>query len=107
MQSAAPTWDTKTQLKNPSTAATTAKEGLAHLRSVVNNARRGESHAVPPLHFETPDLPRQLYFPAPLSGIVWFAFPALSKIVTVPASGPFFLGENCRVSVQLPFGGRV
>jgi hypothetical protein len=29
----------------------------------------------------------QLYFPVPLSSIDWFAFPASSKIVSVPDSG--------------------
>jgi len=40
LQSAAPTGDTKTQLKNPSTAAITAKDGRAHLRCAVNKRRR-------------------------------------------------------------------
>jgi hypothetical protein len=52
-------------------------------------------------------LSRQRYFPVPVSGIVWFAFAALSKIVTVLASGPFDFGANCSVSVQCAVGARV
>ena len=42
--------------------------------------------------------------PLPLSGITWFAFPALSKIVTVEDRGPFEVGANCSVSLHFLFG---
>jgi hypothetical protein len=42
--------------------------------------------------------------PLPLSGITWFAFPALSKIVTLDDFGPTEVGPNCSISLHFFFG---
>jgi hypothetical protein len=46
----------------------------------------------------------QLHSPFPLSGITWFAFPALSKIVTLEDFDPTEFGPNCSVSLHFFFG---
>jgi hypothetical protein len=46
----------------------------------------------------------RLHSPLPLSGITWFALPALSKIVTVEDFGPADSGPNCTVSLHFFLG---
>jgi hypothetical protein len=66
LQSAAPSGDTKTQTKNPSTAAITAKDNLAHLRSVINKRCRSERHDARCFYLEirAPAVPALLPGPA-------------------------------------------
>ena len=48
--------------------------------------------------------PAHLYFPVPVSGISWFAFPALSKMVSVERFRPVEDGQNSTVSLHFFFG---